>query len=193
MAIPGQVLPAGTYVFKLLNSPTNRRIVQVFNRDENHIYGTFLAITDHRARPSGEALVKFHETPAGEPQAIKSWFYPGRSYGHEFVYPKDKAVALARLNDTPVPAMPAELTPDAVKPDVKVDAPEVVAILAAPLMAERPTGEEVALETAFPASPVTAPDELPGTASSLPLIGILGLLSLGIAAGFRVAASVKAN
>src|ERR1700722_10253863 len=144
-------------------------------------------------------LIKFHEASTGEPLAIKAWFYPGRSYGHELVYPKNKAVELARLNDTPVPAMPTELTADSVKPDVKVDAPEVTAIVEATLTAEKPSGEEVSLESAFPASPQTHPvgestDELPGTASSLPLIGVLGLLSLGAAAGLRVAAAtVKAN
>src|SRR5580698_3516033 len=149
VAIPGQVLPAGTYVFKLLDSSSNRHVVQVFNKDENHVFGTFLAIPDYRMHPPSETLMKFHERATGEPQAIKAWFYPGRSYGHEFVYPKNKAVELARVNDTPVPAMPTELTVDAVTPDVKVDAPEVVAIVVAPLMAERPTGEEVSLDSAF--------------------------------------------
>jgi hypothetical protein len=198
VAIPGQVLPTGTYVFKLLDSSANRHVVQVFNEEEDHIYGTFLAIPDYRMHPSSKPLVKFHERAAGEPQAIKAWFYPGRSYGHEFVYPKNKAVELARINDTSVPAMPTELTADAVKPNVKVDAPEVAEIIAAPLMAEKPTGEEVSLEAAFPTSPNTVSaeepaDELPGTASSLPLIGILGLLSLGTAAGLRVASAVKSN
>ena len=116
VAIPGQVLPGGTYVFKLMNSSSNRHIVQVFNQEEDHVYGTFLAIPDYRMQPTSETLIKFHERPAGEPQAIKAWFYPGRTYGHELVYPKNKAAELARLNDTPVPAMPTELTPDAVKP-----------------------------------------------------------------------------
>ncbi|HTX38819.1 MAG TPA: hypothetical protein VME43_27520 [Bryobacteraceae bacterium] len=196
VAIPGQVLPAGTYVFKLLNSSSSRHVVQVFNQDENHVYGTFLAIPDYHMHASSQTLVKFHERPAGEPQAIKSWFYPGRNYGHEFVYPKNQAVQLAQLNDTPVPAMPTELAEDTVKPDVKINAPEVVAIILAPVMVEKPTGEEVSLETAFPATPDTtkeSTDELPSTASWLPLIGLLGLLSLGTAAGLRAAASVKEN
>ena len=197
VAIPGQVLPAGTYVFKLLDSSSNRHVVQVFNQDENHVYGTFLAIPDYRMHPASKPIVKFHEAASGEPQAIKSWYYPGRSYGHEFVYPKNKAVELARVNDTPVPAMPTELTADAVVPDVKIDAPEMVAIVAAPIVTERPTGEEVSVDTDFPATPDSAHEEstteLPGTASPLPLIGILGLLSLGTAAGLRVAATVRAK
>jgi hypothetical protein len=38
--IPGagaQVLPAGTYVFRLLDSQSDRHIVQIFNEDESHL------------------------------------------------------------------------------------------------------------------------------------------------------------
>jgi hypothetical protein len=48
MQIPGMVLPAGVYVFKLADSDPNRNIVEVFNKDENHLYSTFLAVSDGR-------------------------------------------------------------------------------------------------------------------------------------------------
>jgi hypothetical protein len=192
VAVPGQVLPAGTYVFKLADSASNRHIVQVFNKDENHVLGTFLAIPDYRLRPTSKPLIKFHERPAGEPQAIKAWYYPGRTYGHELVYPKQKAVELAQLNNTPVPAMATELTPDMVKPDVETSAPEVMALVIAPLVVERPSGAEAPVETVFPATP-DAPAELPATGSSLPLIGMLGLLSGAAAFGLRVAVPTKSN
>jgi hypothetical protein len=191
VAIPGQVLPAGTYVFKLANSAANRHIVQVFNQEQNHVYGTFLAIPDYQMRPSGKALIKFHERPAGEPQAIKAWVYPGRSYGHEFVYPKKQAVELAQLNNTAVPAMPTEL---ASKADVGLKAPEVTAMVMARVIAEQPGGREVPVESAFAASPATEPPaELPATASSMPLMAVAGLLSLAAAIGLRAAASAQAN
>lgn len=189
--IPGQILPAGTYVFKLHSSVSNRHIVQVFNKDENHIFGTFLAIPDYRLRPSSKPIIKFHERPAGSPDAVRAWFYPGRNYGHEFVYPKTEAVALARANNTPVPAMPAGLTPDTTKPSVTMDGPVVVALSVAPLKAEKPNGEEVELAEVFaPAdSQATAqlPEKLPATATQLPLIGLIGLLSLGTAFALRLA------
>jgi len=196
--IPGQVLPGGTYVFKLHNSASNRHIVQVFNKDENHVFGTFLAIPDYRLHPSSKPLIKFDERAEGQPQAIKAWFYPGRTYGHEFVYPKDKARVLATANKTPVPAMPVELTPDTNKPDIALDAPEIAALDAAPLQAEKPDGEEVALSEAFQLETVAAdapaeePETLPATASQLPLIAAAGALSLGAALALRSAAS-KAN
>jgi hypothetical protein len=189
--IPGQVLPAGTYVFKLANSNSNRHIVQVFNKDENHLFGTFLAIPNYRHRPSEKTIVKFEERAAGSPQAIKAWFYPHTNYGHEFVYPKPEALALAEANNTPVPSMPAELTPNTTKPAVSMKAPEIVALLVVPLKSEKPTGEEVELVQAS-APRAELPETLPETATSLPLIGLIGLLSLGAAVTLRLAA-VKAK
>ena len=189
--IPGQVLPAGTYVFKLHNSSSNRHIVQVFNKSEDHVFGTFLAIPDYRLRPSSEPIINFRERPAGSPVAVKAWFYPGRTYGHEFVYPKTKAVELAKANNTPVPSMPTELTPDTTAPDISIDGPEVEAMEAAPVMAEKPTGEEVDLAQLFLISltPAKLPETLPTTATPLPLIGLIGLVSLGAAIALRRAAA----
>jgi hypothetical protein len=65
--IPGQVLGAGTYVFKLADSTSDRNIVQVFSKNEKHLYGTFLAIPDARLRPAGKPIITFDETPAGSP------------------------------------------------------------------------------------------------------------------------------
>jgi hypothetical protein len=189
--IPGQILLAGTYVFKLSNSQANRNIVQVFNQKENHVFGTFLAIPDYSLRPSSKPIIKFHERPAGSPEAIKAWFYPGRNYGHEFVYPKTEAVALAEANNTPVPFMPAALTPDTTNPSVTMNGPEVVAMNAAPLKAEKPGGEEVELAEVFAVAdsqaPPQLPEKLPSTATPLPLAGLIGWLSLGIAVTLRLA------
>src|SRR5580700_3866999 len=103
--IPGQVLGAGTYVFKLADSTSDRNIVQVFSKNEKHLYGTFLAIPDQRLRPAGKPIITFDETPAGSPEAVQAWFYPRENYGNQFVYPKTKAVALAKANSTPVSSM----------------------------------------------------------------------------------------
>jgi hypothetical protein len=187
--IPGQVLPAGTYVFKLADSSSNRHIVQVFNQDQNRIFGTFLAIPDYRLHPSNKTIIKFEERTAGSPEAIKGWFYPGKLYGHEFVYPKKEAVALAKANNTPVPAMETELKPNMTEP-------EVAALDTTPLKAEEPTGEEVEIAAAFeveapqpPASHSELPARLPNTATSLPLVGLIGLVGLGTGLTLRLAAS----
>jgi LPXTG-motif cell wall-anchored protein len=191
--IPGQILPAGTYVFKLADSASNRHIIQVFNQGEDHVFGTFLAIPDYRLRPSEKPIITFHERPAGSPEAIKGWFYPGQHYGHEFVYPKVRARILAKLNHTPVPAMPVELTPDTAMPDLQLNSPPVIQLSIAPLFAERPSGQEVELADGFATEEAseTVPDELPSTGSSLPLIALAGALSLGTAAALRFAVKTK--
>lgn len=186
--IPGQVLPAGTYVFKLADSASDRNIVQVFNRDETHLIGTFLAIPDYRVKPAGKTIITFEERPANSPEAIKAWFYPGENYGHDFVYPKPKAQALAKANNTPVASMPAELAANTTMPVQTMAEPHVVALKQAPVMAQKPTEEEVEVAEVFVASapnPEPAP-ELPATASNLPLIGIAGLLALAAAFSLRV-------
>lgn len=200
--IPGQILPAGTYVFKLANSSSNRHIVQVLNKDQNHTYGMFLAIPDYRLTAAEKTIVTFKERPGDAPPAIRAWFYPGQNYGHEFVYGKTEARALAKANNVSVPAMPANLEQDTNKADVALNSPEAAALTQAPLTEEESNGEEVDLASLFPpfepyaqvrpATRVTdsaLPGELPHTASNVPLIGIAGLLSLGIAGVLIVGAS----
>jgi hypothetical protein len=188
--IPGQVLPAGTYVFKLADSTSNRNIVQVFSKNEKHLYGTFLAIPDQRLQPAGKAIITFDETPAGSSEAVKAWFYPGENYGHQFVYPKAKALALAKANNTPVPSMPEEFAANTTKPAAGVKTPQVVAMSKAPLKAQMPTEEEFEIGKVFIAQASSSnqpqlPAELPRTGSPLPLIGLVGLLSLATALGLR--------
>ena len=93
--VPGKALPAGTYVFKLLDSTANRNIVQIFDKDEKTLYATILAIPDYRLKPSDKPVIQFEERPAGSPPAIKAFFYPGDTYGQQFVYPHKRAVELA--------------------------------------------------------------------------------------------------
>jgi hypothetical protein len=194
--IPGQVLSAGTYVFKLADSSSDRNIVQVFNKNENHLYGTFLAIPDYRLKPTGKVIITFEERAAGAPEAVKAWFYPGDNYGHEFVYPKVKAVELAKANNQPVASMPNELAANTTQPAKTMKEPQVMAMKQAPLKAQEVTGEEVEIVQVFPPPPQTVaaaqlPNKLPKTASSLPLIGLIGLLSLGAAGLLRSSAMLK--
>jgi len=89
--IPGMVLQPGTYVFELENSPSERDIVQVFDRDQTHLLATFLAIPEYRLEPTDKTVIQLEEREANGPQAIHSWFYAGESDGLEFVYPKSNA------------------------------------------------------------------------------------------------------
>lgn len=84
--VPGVALSPGTYVFKLLESPSDRDIVQIFNKDQTQLYATVLAVPDYRLVTPGKTKITFEERPKGTPEAVKEWFYPGDNYGWEFVY-----------------------------------------------------------------------------------------------------------
>src|SRR2546421_8607077 len=97
--VPGvnaQVLPAGTYMFKLLDSQSDRHIVQIFNKEGTHVYSTILAIPNYRLKATDKTVMTFSERAVGDPQAIRAWFYPGDNSGQEFVYSKKRAIALAK-------------------------------------------------------------------------------------------------
>jgi hypothetical protein len=94
--LPRKTLPAGTYLFRLVDSPSNRHVVQVFDKDEKEIFATVLAIPAQRMEPSDEPEVRFMEVAASQPPAIRTWWFPGRTTGHEFIYPKEQAMRLAR-------------------------------------------------------------------------------------------------
>jgi len=177
--VPGvgaQILPAGTYVFKILDSAADRHIVQIFNVRGDHVYTTILAIPNYRLRATDKTVMTFKERAEGQPQAIRAWFYPGREWGEEFVYPKSRAVELAKVVNEPVLATPVELP-----------AP-VETLKTAPIIAVKPTGEEVAVTEVVETPPPTevaaaetaAPETVPQTASPLTLVGLIGLLSLGV-------------
>jgi hypothetical protein len=183
--VPGvdaQILPAGTYVFKVLESFGDRNIVQIFNADGSQIITTILAINNYRLKPTEKTVMTFKERGEGQPEAIKAWFYPDNAFGQEFVYSKKRALELAKIVNEPVLAMPIENT-----------VPPAEVLKNIQLEAIKPTGEEAPVTEVVEAppqrAPVTAPaaapaektevaEALPQTASLLPLAGLIGLLSL---------------
>ncbi len=179
--LPGIVLPPGTYVFKLLDSLSDRHIVQVFNKDETHIYTTILAIPNYRLEPTGDTVMHFTERPKGSPDALRAWFYPGDNFGQEFVYPKERAMNLAAEVKAPVLAAP--LTPET-KPEEMAKAPVETVAPPAPEEVAPPVETKPAPElepTPAPAPEAPAVPELPKTASPMPLVLLLGVTSLTLA------------
>ncbi len=87
--VPGKVLPAGTYVFKLLNS-NDLTLVAIYNADEMHLITTLRGISDSRMQTPDKTILQFEERPSGQPEALKAWFYPGDDSGVEFVYPTQR-------------------------------------------------------------------------------------------------------
>src|ERR1700693_2010153 len=70
--VDGQILPAGTYIFKLLDSHTDRDIVQIFRPDALHIYTHILAIPNYRLKATDKTVLTFGERGEGQPEAIKA-------------------------------------------------------------------------------------------------------------------------
>ena len=106
--IPGATLTPGKYVFRLLDSSSNRHIVQVLNEQENWVLATIMAIPNYRLRPAGKTEFSFWETPKETPIALRSWFYPGDNFGEEFAYPKIEATELYYRTQQEVPSISAE-------------------------------------------------------------------------------------
>jgi hypothetical protein len=179
--VPGQVLPAGTYWFALADSPSDRNIVQIWNADRTLLVTTVLAIPDYRMQPKGRTVIHFEERPSDQPEAIHSWFYRGDNFGLEFVYPKSRAIQLAKQTSRPVLSIPNEQASDTAQ------------IKQVPIKEATPSGEEIELAEIVASQPLVMPQEvvtnsLPRTASSLPLWGLLGLMSLGAGFALRLAA-----
>lgn len=178
--VPGQVLPAGTYTFTILNSYGMRNIVQIWNADKTQLITTILAIPNYRLEATEETVMKFSERPANQPLALKAWFYPGHGYGIEFVYPRQEAIQIAEATNEVVPAEVGELTLSTLK--------------TIPLIAMTPGQKEEPIAEAFQTAPAAAsktaePVEvvqvLPKTASITPLLGLLGIMFIFIGFGLR--------
>lgn len=170
-----KVLSPGTYVWKLLDSQSDRHIVQIFDRDQRHLEETVLAMPNYRLQPSGKSQFSFWETPAGVPKAVRAWFYPGDNFGQEFAYPKKLVAQLASAAPVPLPVSYKEPEP---APEAK---PEP-APAPAPEPAPKPEPAAPAPQAQAAPAPAAPPAELPHTASFSPLVGLLGVASLSLAA-----------
>jgi hypothetical protein len=186
--VPGATLEPGKYVLKLVESPADRHIVQVMNERENKVFATILAIPNYRLQPTGKTVVTFYEMPAGQPPALRAWFYPGDNFGQEFAYPKNRATEISDVTHTTVPEAPAEVAaektspaetpaaeparPEEPRPQPPVEAQPAPAPAPAPEPAPAPAAD-------------TTPTEMPRTASDMPLIALIGMLSVISAIGVR--------
>lgn len=174
--LPGVTLPAGTYMFKHPDSLSDRHIVQVFSKDGKTIYATIMAIPDTRLTPSGRPVVTFEETPAGAPEAIKAWFYPGETIGDEFVYPKEQALKIASATHQPVLSTASVLPKPATSPNTK----QLAALGHADVSRVTPSGQIAplhsdlsarvapmkSLDSSKPAAPVATSGQAPTPATS---------------------------
>jgi LPXTG-motif cell wall-anchored protein len=178
MQVYDTYLEPGQYVFKLLDSQSDRHIVQIFNADQNHLITTILAIPDYRVQVTGKSRFTMWETPAGYVAALKEWYYPGDNFGQEFRYPKNlRQIEVAQTFASTPPPPQAEPAPVA-QEQAQVEQQQETVIAQntppppPPAVAEQPAPA--------PAPETPAPAVLPKTASAYPLIGFIGLVLLGL-------------
>ena len=100
--IPGKVLPAGTYWFVLLDHGDNLNVVEILDSDRSKVIAIVPTLTAERGEPIGKTVLTLAERPSDEPEALLTWFYPGRTVGHEFVYPKREQKQLAQYKQDSV-------------------------------------------------------------------------------------------
>lgn len=178
--IPGMILPAGTYVFKIVDLRGERHAVRVFNEDESATYATLLAFPDLRMEATDDTVVSFYEAENGRFPALHQWFYPGHLGGVEFAYPEkppmefaSEAAPVTKLTEPP-PVFREKPTPE----------PTVEEAIAEPPLEVEPATEAVtptAEPEPVPAEPEAVP--LPTTSTPFPLIGLVALLSAVAASG----------
>lgn len=210
LQLPTITLQPGTYTVKLLESQSNRHIVGIWDKDGMKHMTTILAIPNYRLKPTGKSQFTMWETPAGQPAALRAWFYPGDNFGQEFAYPKDKWAQMAVVTKEEVPTLTTTDETTLTETDKKITETKTE-VAAAPEPA--PTPAPAPVETAqvtppaapepvrtVPAEPEPAPlaavpaDQgaaLPQTASNWFEITLLGAL-LGITGLFLIRSSVSA-
>jgi hypothetical protein len=201
--LPNVTLPPGTYIFRFVDATTGKRVMQVQAKDAgNKNYGMFMTISAQRPKPSDNAELRFLETPAGQPAAVKTWWYPGNTIGREFIYPKSQARRLAQATNQPV------LTTQSAEnvSNDKMEASNLAYV--SPSGQDTPLTDEQLVDRAANTPPVNAVEpsasqtpaatsgaarqegtmaraSLPKTSTPFAGIGLIGLMSLLSAAALR--------
>jgi hypothetical protein len=91
--IPGRVLAAGTYWFAV---EPGSQIVRIFNSDRSIIYASLETASAEHLQPVEKTEITLAARGEMQPEAIITWFYPGRTIGQQFIYPKNQEKEIAR-------------------------------------------------------------------------------------------------
>lgn len=93
--IPGQLLPAGTYQFKLADV-NDVNLVRISNADGTRVYAALETITAVRREATDNTALVMAEPGSGKPDLLLKWFYTGSTSGHQFVYSDQQEQQLAQ-------------------------------------------------------------------------------------------------
>lgn len=233
--LPGVTLPAGTYVFRLADTPT-RNVVQVLSQDEKKVMGQWLFVQAERPQVTDDTVIMFKEKAENTMPAVQYWYYPGERIGKEFIYPKDQAEKIAARTGQKVRTDSGYVTPDNANASNQSNQPQSTVASNDTGTVQGPgingiqsqSSSQVSSDTdrTVNNAPAASPDRdrdhnqtvgtsgvndqnnqpvatsganrtstrahrLPKTASTLPLSGLIGLLSLAGALGLRRFATVN--
>ena len=177
-------LPPGEYLFALVDTGTSHHVVRVTDPTGKTVHSQVLTIPDYRLNATSKTVMYLGERPAGQPIAIKSWFYPGDNMGERFIYPKARAQALAAEVKQPVPSRVAEgpITP---KESVQVQTPAKAEVAYDPKLFEPTDAKDSAGVEGEAVAIATSGQQLPTTASPIYGVGLAGLLLLGAGLALR--------
>ena len=104
--IPGIVLAAGTYTFKLVDPDNNRSFVEISNANDTKVYAMMETGSAEREKPTGQTEVTLARTGTGNVPVLTQWFYPGQTTGFQFLYPSAEESKLKQAKDQTVIASP---------------------------------------------------------------------------------------
>ena len=100
--LPGVTLPAGRYRFQLADTQESRRVIKIQSEDGKKQLAMLLTMPNQLRESPKDPVVMFSETAQGQPDAVKSWNYPGERTGYEFIYPRAQAMIIAHQTHQPV-------------------------------------------------------------------------------------------
>jgi hypothetical protein len=214
VTLPGVTLPAGKYIFRLADPDSSRKVINVLSADGKRSLAMLHTIPNQATKAPKDAEIRFLETSAKVPPPIKTWWYPGKAIGYEFIYPRKQALELAKTTSEPVLTTAQETTDLAGADLARVTGNEgqsaAVTVEQEPAPREASgraqQGEAAQVQPQGGASAnasardtraderarTTARTQLPRTASSTPSVLMLGALALAIGLGLSLGARVRA-
>ncbi|MCU1334601.1 MAG: hypothetical protein JWO19_182 [Bryobacterales bacterium] len=194
LEVPGVVLPPGTYVMKLMNSSSNRHIVQVMNERENQQLALTLTAAAERLRPTDKTVLTMYEGSKGAPPALRTWYYPGDTVGQEFLYPHKQAVSISERTNVAVREVETG-KPVVSTTESNESRTDTLIARAEPAPAPRPEPVPEPAAAPEPQQPAAEPqppsvnssqtNSLPQTSGNGPLAALIGGLSFVLAFGVR--------
>jgi LPXTG-motif cell wall-anchored protein len=102
ITLPGVTLPAGKYIFRLADADTGRKVVSIQSEDGRRQLAMLHTIPNQAPKAPNDPEIRFMETSSNVPPPVKTWWYPGKSIGYEFIYPRAQAMQLAKVTTEPV-------------------------------------------------------------------------------------------